>query len=296
MSESAVHDFMYHQYTGEHTVTHSEINILKNLWQIFQENEKNLQEDFAVITKGKQSQELSATNRIIGKNIFIEEGAKLEHCILNTGTGPIYIGKEAEIMEGSMIRGGLALCDHAQIKMGAKIYGATTIGPYCKVGGEINNSVLFGYSNKAHDGFLGNAVLGEWCNVGADTNNSNLKNNYEPVKLWSYESKRFEKTGTNFCGLIMGDHAKCGINTMFNTGTVVGVGANIFGDGYPRQFIPDFAWGGASGFSTFHIDKFFETAEIVLSRRNKTLDQAMRNMLTQVYEQTLPFRHWEKSQ
>ena len=190
--------------------------------------------------------------------IWIEDGAKLQHCILNATEGPIYIGKDAEIMEGSLIRGPFAMLNNSVLKMGAKIYGATTIGPYCKVGGEVNNSVFFGYSSKSHDGFLGNSVVGEWCNLGADTNSSNLKNNYAEVKLWSYKKRSFIGTSLQFCGLIMGDHSKCGINTMFNTGTVVGVGANIFGAGFPRNFIPSFSWGGASGFSVYKLPKVFD--------------------------------------
>jgi UDP-N-acetylglucosamine diphosphorylase/glucosamine-1-phosphate N-acetyltransferase len=213
---------------------------------------------------------------------------------LNASTGPIYIGKDAEVMEGCKIRGPFALCEHAGLKMDAKIYGPTTVGPHCRVGGEVNNVVFFAYSNKGHDGFMGNAVIGEWCNIGADTNNSNLKNTYDEVKLWSYKTERFEKTGLTFCGLMMADHSKCGINTMFNTGTVVGVAANIFGSGFPRNFIPSYAWGGAQGFDTFALNKFFKTAEAMCSRRNIEFTEIDKGILTEVFEQTKKFRFWEK--
>ena len=229
-------------------------------------------------------------NVISPENIFIEEGAKLEFVTLNASTGPIYIGKNAEIMEGSVIRGPFALCEEAQVKLASKVYGATTVGPYCRIGGEVNNSVLFGYSNKGHEGFLGNSVLGEWCNIGADSNNSNLKNNYEEVKLWSYETEGFEKTGLQFCGLMMGDHSKCGINTMFNTGTVVGVSTNIFGSGFPRNFVPSFSWGGASGFTTYITKKAFETARIAMARRHVDFDEQEAKILEHVFEETKKWR------
>ena len=215
---------------------------IENTWDIFFKNGAAIQEDFYFLTKNRKSQPIPTSNNIINpENIFIEEGAKLKFVTLNASSGPIYIGKNTEIMEGSLIRGPFALCQEAVVKLGAKIYGPTTIGPYCKVGGEINNSVLFSYSNKGHDGFLGNSVIGEWCNLGADTNNSNLKNNYAEVRLWDYNTEGFAKTGLQFCGLMMGDHSKCGINTMFNTGTVVGVSSNIFGSGFPRNFVPSFS-------------------------------------------------------
>ena len=198
-------------------------------------------------------------------------------------------------MEGCKIRGPFALCEHAALKMGAKIYGPTTVGPYCKVGGEVNNSVFYAYSNKGHDGFMGNAVIGEWVNIGADTNNSNLKNTYDEVKLWNYRSERFEKTGLTFCGLMIADHAKCGINTMFNTGTVVGVGANVFGSGYPRNFIPDFSWGGPQGFETFVINKFYKTAEAVYKRRDVPFTEADKSILREVFNQTKKYRFWEEN-
>ncbi len=259
--------------------------LLKNVWDIFQHNERAFIQDFESITAGKTSAPVDASNTIIGNGkIFIEAGAKVFGSVFNTSTGAIYIGKDAEVMEGCMVRGPMALCEHATLKMGTKIYGATTIGPYSKVGGEVNNSVIFGYSNKAHDGFLGNSVLGEWCNLGADSNNSNLKNNYSEVKLWNYSKEKFLATGLQFCGLFMGDHSKCGINTMFNTGTVVGVSANIFGSGYPRNFIPSFSWGGAQGMSAFRIEQAFELAEVVMQRRNKIFTEADRDIFKHIYE------------
>jgi UDP-N-acetylglucosamine diphosphorylase/glucosamine-1-phosphate N-acetyltransferase len=265
---------------------------INNTWDIFSLNEIAIAEDFELITKGRTSCDLSNTNRYAGDKIFIEEGAKVEFSVLNAQFGPVYIGKDAEVMEGALVRGPLALCEHSALKMGAKIYGATTIGPHSKVGGEINNSVIFGFSNKAHDGFLGNSVLGEWCNLGADTNNSNLKNNYAIVKLWNYKQERFVNTGLQFCGLIMGDHSKSGINTMFNTGTVVGVSANIFGDGFPRNFIPSFAWGGAQGFSVYTLPKAFETAAQAFRRRGLEFDETEKNIFTRVFDDTEKYRRF----
>ncbi|MCX6352752.1 MAG: GlmU family protein [Bacteroidetes bacterium] len=256
-------------------------------WKIFQHNDAALNSDFDLLTKGRTSQPIAESNFVVNKErIFLEEGAIVQNASLNASGGAIYIGKDAEVMEGSTIRGGFALGEHSQLKLGAKIYGATTIGPHCKVGGEVNNSVIFGFSNKAHDGFLGNAVVGEWCNIGADSNNSNLKNNYEEVKIWSFSQNTFVKTGMQFCGLFLGDHSKCGINTMFNTGTVVGVSSNIFGGGFPRTFIPSFAWGGAAGFTTYKIDKAFETAEKVFQRRGLTLTEEDKDILKYIYENT----------
>lgn len=260
-------------------------------WDIFQKNDAAIREDFELLTEGRKSQPIPATvNTIAPENIFIEEGAMLEFVTLNASTGPIYIGRNAEIMEGSVIRGPFALCEEAQVKLATKVYGATTVGPHSRIGGEVSNSVLFGYSNKGHDGFLGNSVLGEWCNLGADTNNSNLKNNYEEVKLWSYEKENFSKTGLQFCGLMMGDHSKCGINTMFNTGTVVGVSANIFGAGFPRNFVPSFSWGGASGMTTYITKKAFETARIVMSRRKVEFTEQDAAILEHVFEETKKWR------
>jgi UDP-N-acetylglucosamine diphosphorylase/glucosamine-1-phosphate N-acetyltransferase len=264
---------------------------IEHTWDIFSKNGEAIQQDFDLLTNDRTSQPIPSSNNVIApENIFIEEGAKLEFTTLNASSGPIYIGKNAEIMEGSIIRGPLALCDNATIKLGAKIYGPTTIGPFSKVGGEVNNSVLFGYSNKGHDGFLGNSVLGEWCNLGADSNNSNLKNNYAEVRLWDYDTERFARTGLQFCGLMMGDHSKCGINTMFNTGTVVGVNANIFGSGFPRNFVPSYSWGGASGFSTYLTKKAFEVAEVVMSRRNIEFTLQDKAILEHVFEITKKYR------
>lgn len=254
-------------------------------WHIFQKNGTALSIDFDLITKGKTSQPLSETNRVSGReNIFIEPGAKVEHSILNATTGPIYIGKAAEVMEGSVIRGPFALCEHGVVKMAAKIYGPTTIGPYCKVGGEISNSVFQAYSNKGHDGFLGNSVVGEWCNFGADTNSSNLKNNYSNVKVYSYASEKIEVSDVLFCGVLMGDHSKTGINTMLNTATVVGVSANIFGGGFPEKHIPSFTWGGVDRMDKFILDKAFEVAENMMGRRKITLTGADKSILTYLYD------------
>jgi len=261
-------------------------------WDVFSKNGAAIQADFELLTHNRKSQAIPDSNNCIdSQNIFIEEGAKLEFTTLNASSGPIYIGKNAEIMEGSIVRGPFALCDHATLKLGAKIYGPTTVGPHSKVGGEVNNSVLFGFSNKGHDGFLGNSVIGEWCNLGADTNNSNLKNNYAEVRLWNYETQGFARTGLQFCGLMMGDHSKCGINTMFNTGTVVGVSANIFGSGFPRNFVPSFSWGGNSGFTTYLTKKAFEVAKVVMKRRNIEFSELDKSILEHVFEAT---KQWRK--
>jgi len=264
---------------------------VEHTWDIFSKNDAAIREDFTLLTQDRTSQPIPKSVNTIGKeNIFIEEGAQLEFVTLNASTGPIYIGKNSEIMEGSVIRGPFALCEGAGLKLATKVYGATTVGPFSKIGGEVNNVVLFGYSNKGHDGFLGNSVLGEWCNIGADSNNSNLKNNYEEVKLWDYETESFQKTGLQFCGLMMGDHSKCGINTMFNTGTVVGVSANIFGAGFPRNFVPSFSWGGAAGFTVYLTKKAFETARLVMSRRGLEFDETEQAILQHVFEQTKIWR------
>lgn len=265
---------------------------VKDSWDIFSKNGDAIKEDFALLTKGKTSLPLSSSNTVIGNvfDIFLEEGAIVEAAILNTKSGPIYIGKDAEVMEGSIVRGPFTLGEHSALKLATKVYGPTTIGPHSKVGGEINNSVIFGFSNKAHDGFLGNSVVGEWCNLGADTNNSNLKNNYGNVKLYNYKKDAMVDTGLQFCGLMMGDHSKCGINTMFNTGTVVGVGANIFGGGFPPTHIPSFSWGGAESMETYKLDKMFETAERVYARRSLNLTTEEKSILTEVFKQTEKYR------
>jgi len=264
-----------------------EIHKITESWEIFSNNGKAIEKDFKLLTDGRKSGKLSATNHVVGENnIFVEESAKVEFSILNASLGPIYIGKDAEIMEGCVIRGPFALCEHAILKMSAKIYGPTTIGPWSKVGGEVNNSVLFGYSNKAHDGFLGNSVIAEWCNLGADTNNSNMKNSYDNVRLWSYPQRTFVDTGLQFCGLIMGDHSKTGINTMFNTGTVLGVNVNVFGPGYQRNFVPSFSWGGTSGFKGYNITKAIKVAKAVFSRRGKKFNDVEKDILINVYDET----------
>ena len=271
--------------------SHVVFDIVGDLWDIFSLNNKEIGNDFELLTKSRKSKLLNETNILVGDKIFIEKGAKVSCSILNAENGPIYIGKNAEVMEGVIIRGPFAMCKNSVLKMGAKVYGATTLGPYCKVGGEVNNSVFFGYSAKAHDGFLGNSIIGEWCNLGADTNNSNLKNNYAEVKIWNYKMESFKQTGLQFCGLIMGDHSKCGINTMFNTGTVVGVSANIFGSGFPRSFIPSFSWGGAAGFSIYKLAKVFDVADKVFTRRKRKFDKAEQDILTHVYDMTKRYRN-----
>ncbi|HET8804558.1 MAG TPA: GlmU family protein [Aequorivita sp.] len=271
--------------------SHDDVLRIEHTWEIFSKNGEAIKRDFEMLAKDRKSQPIPKNIWTKNpENIFIEEGAILEFCTLNASEGPIYIGKGAEIMEGSMVRGPFALCEHSTLKMGAKIYSNTTIGPHSKVGGEVNNSVIFGYSNKGHDGFLGNSVLGEWCNLGADTNNSNLKNNYAEVRLWDYETEGFAPTGLQFCGLMMGDHSKCGINTMFNTGTVVGVSANIFGSGFPRNFVPSFSWGGNGGFTTYKTDKAFEVAKVVMGRRNIEFSEMDAKILEHVFEESAKWR------
>lgn len=261
---------------------------INNTWDIFVLNDKALREDFELLTQNRKSTPLSSTNRVVGEqNIFVEEGAVVEFAILNAKEGPIYIGKDAEVMEGSIVRGPFAMCEHSVLKMASKIYGATTLGPYVKVGGEMSNVVIFGYSNKAHDGFIGNSVIGEWCNIGADTNASNLKNTYEEVRVWSIEKNTFVPTGQTFFGTIMGDHSKCGINTMFNTGTVIGVSSNIYGHGYQRNYIPSFAWGGTTGLKSYDMEKAIEVAEKMYQRRNVVMSQQDKEILRNVYTQTL---------
>ena len=266
------------------------LNLITRPWDIWSKNASELNLDFDLLTKDRFSAPIDATNTVIGDKVFLEEGAKATASILNATSGPIYLAKNAEIMEGCIVRGGLALGESSALKMGAKIYGATTLGPHCKVGGEVNNSVIIGYSNKGHDGFLGNSALGEWCNLGADTNNSNLKNNYDEVKAWSYVDGRFAKTGQQFCGLIMGDHSKSGINTMFNTGTVVGVSANVYGAGFPRNFIASFTWGGPQGTMEYRIDKALDTADRMMKRRGLEVDEVEKAILEQVYALTAEYR------
>ncbi len=258
-----------------------DVEIVRRPWDIFKLNGEELAKDFEVLTNERESQPLHESNTLIGEedDIFIEEGAEVHAAIFNTTEGPIYIGKDAVVMEGAMIRGGLALCDHATIKMGAKIYGPTTIGPHSKVGGEVGNSIIIGYSNKGHDGYLGNSVIGEWCNLGADTNTSNLKNNYSEVRVWSYNEQEAIPSGQQFCGLIMGDHSKSSINTMFNTGTVVGVCANVFDGGFPPKHVPSFSWGGKDSIEKFKLEKAYEVAERVMARRSVEFTEADKKIL-----------------
>ena len=279
--------FTITQYTDDDVLR------IENTWDIFEKNHQAIKRDYDVLTQGRTSEAIPQTTIAFNpEHIFIEKGAKVMCASLNATDGPIYIGEDTVLMEGATIQGPFALCEHSSVKMGAKIYGGTTIGPHCKVGGEVANSVMMGYSNKGHDGYMGNSVLGHWCNLGADTNTSNLKNNYAQVRLWDYDTERFAKTGTQFCGLMMGDHSKCGINTMFNTGTVVGVSANIFGAGYPRNFIPSFTWGGSSGMETYNTTKAFEVAAVVMARRGLEFDTQEEAVLNEVFEIS---KQWRRS-
>lgn len=269
---------------------------ITNVWDLFLLNEEIIEQDFERITKGRTSASISETNTIIGpkENIFIEKGAYLEACIINTTNAKVYIGRKAKIHEGSILKDSIAVCDKAEVKMGARISGGTTLGTYSKAGGEVNNVIFQSYSNKGHDGYLGNAVIGEWCNLGADTNASNLKNNYQQVKVWDYTAETYLDSNQLFCGLIMGDHAKCGINTMFNTGTVVGVSANIYGAGFPKKFIPSFAWGGVEKIYEYKLSKALETARIVMKRRGIDLDETDIRILEEVFNISSKFRKNEK--
>lgn len=279
--------FTVTQYTDDDVLR------IENTWDIFEKNHQAIKRDYDVLTQGRTSEAIPQTTIAFNhEHIFIEKGAKVMCASLNATDGPIYIGKDTVLMEGATIQGPFALCEHSSIKMGAKIYGGTTIGPHCKVGGEVANSVMMGYSNKGHDGYMGNSVLGHWCNLGADTNTSNLKNNYAQVRLWDYDTEKFAKTGNQFCGLMMGDHSKCGINTMFNTGTVVGVSANIFGAGYPRNFIPSYSWGGSSGMETYNTTKAFEVAAVVMARRGLEFDTQEEAILNEVFEIS---KQWRRS-
>ncbi len=258
--------------------------VLENRWDLYQKNDEVLKSDFELVTKNRTTVQLSSTNIIIGDPnlIFLENGAKVEAAILNTNEGPIYIGKNVEIMEGSIIRGGLAMCEGSVLKLGSKVYGATTIGPYCKVGGEVNNVIFYAYSNKGHDGFLGNSVIGEWCNLGADTNTSNLKNNYNLVKAYSYKTKEIENTNVQFMGLFMGDHSKSGINTMFNTATVVGVSSNVYGAEFPPKFIPSFSWGGQG--VEYDFQKAIISANNMMKRRGLEITEVESKLLKYIFD------------
>ncbi len=264
-------------------------------WDIFQLNGQEITEDYKLVKSRRKGVQINDPyTRTYGSDIFIEEGADIKAAILNAERGPIYIGKNAEVQEGAIIRGPFSLGEHSIISMGSKMRGDTTVGPHSKVGGEVSNSVIFGYTNKGHDGYLGNAVLGEWCNLGAATNNSNLKNTYNPVKMWDYDTLQFEQTDLQFCGLIMGDHTKVGINTMFNTGTSVGVSANIFGSGFPRQLIPSFAWGGNRGFITYSFEKALKMIGVSMRRKNKEMTPQVIKMLEHVFKDSSIVRNWEK--
>ena len=273
------------------------ITLIDHVWKIFQFNGAQIKSDFELITRGRKSEGIQDkfTHAYAEENIFIEPGVKIHSAIFNAENGPIYIGKDAEVQEGTMIRGPFALGENSVINMGAKMRGDVSIGPGCKVGGEVSATVFFGYSNKAHDGFLGCSVIGEWCNFGADSNTSNLKNNYENVKIWNYPKGGFVDTGLMFCGLMMADQTRCGINTMFNTGTVTGVGSNIFGDGFPRNFIPSFAWGGASGFSTYQFEKAMDTAAKAMERRSLKLSEVDKEIYKTVFEMCAHERVWENT-
>lgn len=286
LNKEKTFDFLQNIYKRANIFTSLNAVTINNYCDIFKLNGEEIIKDFEIITSHRISEKISQTNTIIGDkdSVFIEKGAIIECAILNTNSGPIYIGQNAEVMEGCLIRGPFALCEGAVLKMGAKIYGPTTIGPFSKVGGEVNNSVIIGYSNKAHEGFLGNSVIGEWCNIGADSNNSNLKNTYDNVKMWSYAEKKFVETGLQFAGLIMGDHSKCGINTMFNTGTVVGVSCNLYGSGYHRQFIPSFTWGGPQGYSKFDFQKAILVANNMMKRRNMQITETDIEILKWIFE------------
>jgi len=264
---------------------------IKHNWDLFSNNGEALEDDFELMTKGRKSAPIPKTVQCINKErIFLEEDVNIDFAILNASKGPIYIGKHAQVMEGSMIRGPFAMGEHSVVKMGTKAYGPTTLGPKSKIGGEVNNVILSGYCSKGHDGYLGNAVIGEWCNLGADTNNSNLKNNYAEVKIWEYSQERFVNSGLQFCGLIMGDHTKCGINTMFNTGTIIGVSANIFGSNFPRNFIPSFSWGGAAGFVTYALNKADETTDLVMNRKNEKYTDEDRDIMKHIFDISSKYR------
>lgn len=262
--------------------------IIDKPWKIFMENGAQIRSDFSLITAGRKSAPIDDKPTIVynSRNIFIEEGVTIRAAVLNAENGPIYLGHGSTIMEGASIKGPFGLCDGSTVNMGARMRGDTTLGPSTKAGGEISNSVIFGNSSKVHDGFMGNSVIGEWCNLGADTNTSNMKNNYELVRIWSYAERRFANTGLQFCGLMMGDHSKCGINTMFNTGTVVGVSTNIFGSGFPRTYIPSFSWGGAHGFTDYALEKACETARRAMARRNVVFEEADYKVLMHIFNET----------
>lgn len=266
---------------------------IRFVYDLFLRNGEMLRLDYALLTRGRRSAPLDASNTYIGPHtdadgnplLFIEEGATVEGAVINVKEGPVYIGRDAQVMEGACLRGPVALCDNAKAKMGVKIYPDTTLGPYCKCGGELSNVVMFGYSNKAHDGYLGSAVIGEWCNLGAGTNASNLKNDYSKIRIWNYARHTFMRTDLQFCGLIMGDHSKAGVNVMFNTATVVGVGVNVHGAGFPRVFLPSFIEGSASGgFSPVSLTKFRTIADRVMARRGLSVTDVDQRIFEKVHE------------
>jgi UDP-N-acetylglucosamine diphosphorylase/glucosamine-1-phosphate N-acetyltransferase len=273
-----------------------DLTLIDKVWKIFQLNGAQIRKDFDLVRKGKKSMGIvdKHTRAYNEENIFIEEGALTRGALLNAENGPIYIGKNALVHEGALIRGPFAMCEGSHVNMGAKMRGDVTVGPFSKVGGEVSTSVIIANSNKSHDGFLGCSVIGEWCNIGADTNTSNLKNNYDTIKIWNYGIQEFVDSGLQFCGLMLGDHSKCAINTMFNTGTVAGVNANIFGEGFPRTIIPSFSWGGANGHITYQLQKAFDTAERVMARRGLKFDEQEKKILTRIFDLTANDRIWEK--
>jgi UDP-N-acetylglucosamine diphosphorylase/glucosamine-1-phosphate N-acetyltransferase len=285
------------EISESNTLNYTEpVTIIDKTWKIFRENAAQIKIDFKLVTAGRKSAGIDDKHTIIygEENLFVEEGVYVRAAIINAEPGPVYLGKNSIIQEGAMIRGSFALCESGHVNMGGKMRGDTTIGPFSKVGGEVSTSVVFGYSNKAHDGFMGCTVMGEWCNLGADTNTSNLKNNYDLVKLWSHPKNDFVSTGLQFCGLMMGDHSKCGINTMFNTGTVIDVSANVFGEGFPRNYIPSFSWGGARDITTYKLEKAMNTAAKAMERRSIVFDEIEKEIFEKVYELTANSRDWEK--
>ena len=287
-SISALEELPTSEYAGE-------LTIISRPWHIFKEAGSQIREDYRLLTQNRQSAPIDDKHTTVynAENIFIEEGVSIKAAILNAEKGPIYLGKNSSVEEGAVIRGPFALGEDSTINAQARMRGDISIGPKCKVGGEVSNSVIFGHSNKGHDGFLGNSVVGEWCNIGAGTNVSNLKNNYTKVKVWDYAKEAFINTGEQFCGLMMADHSKCSINTMFNTGTITGVAANIFGAGFPRTLIPSFAWGGHAGFSTFKQNKVKEMATVSMARRDGVFDQEEEDIMNHLYRETQKFRTWE---
>ena len=291
----AIIDGTFGQEIAGYQLSETKVSQIRRNWDLLRYCKDELQCDFDLLTRQRTSQGLDSTNTVTGGgDLFVEQGASVSCSIFNTHNGPVYIGKDVLIMEGCSIRGPVAICEGAVLKMGTKLYGPVVLGPYAKVGGEINHSIVMGYSNKSHDGYLGNSIIGEWCNLGAGTNVSNLKNNYSDVRMWNYVEQRFEDTGQQFLGIVMGDHTKCGINTMFNTGTVIGVSANVFGTGYPRNFIPSFAWGGPSAWQTFNLDKAIDLATLVMERRGISFSESDRAILGHIYQISAPYRTWEK--